>query len=37
MHRKKRCDVSLFQSELRYLEHLLNEESPLPVQFYVTI
>ena len=37
IHRKKRCDVSLFQLGLRFLEHLLNEELPIPVQFYVTI
>jgi hypothetical protein len=37
MHRKKRCDVSLFQLGLRILEHCLNEELPIPVQFHVTI
>ena len=30
---KKRCDLSLFQLGLRLLEHLLNEELPIPVQF----
>lgn len=37
IHRRKRCDVSLFQLGLRLLEHLLNEEMPIPVQFHVTI
>jgi Transposase DDE domain len=37
VHRRKRCDLSLFQLGLRLLEHLLNEELPIPVQFYVTI
>jgi hypothetical protein len=37
IHRRKRCDVSLFQLGLRPLEHLLNEELPIPVQFHVTI
>ena len=37
IHRKKRCDVSLFHLGLRLLEHFLNEELPIPVQFHVTI
>jgi len=37
IHRRKRCDVSLFQLGLRVLEHFLNEELPIPVQFHVTI
>jgi len=37
IHRKQRCDLSLFQLGLRLLEHLLNEELPIPVQFHVTI
>ena len=37
IHRRKRCDVSLFQLGLRILEHFLNEEFPIPVQFHVTI
>ena len=37
IHRRKRCDVSLFQLGLRFLEHFLNEELPIPVQFHVTI
>jgi Transposase DDE domain len=37
IHRRKRCDLSLFQLGLRFLEHLLNEDMPIPVQFHVTI
>ena len=37
LHRKKRCDLSLFQLGFRFLEHFLNEELPIPVQFHVTI
>jgi hypothetical protein len=37
VHRKKRCDLSLFQLGIRLLEHLLNEEMPIPVQFHVSI
>jgi len=37
IHRKKRCDLSLFQLGLRLLEYFLNEEFPVPVQFHVTI
>jgi hypothetical protein len=37
MHRRKRCDLSLFQLGLRFLDYLLNEDMPLPVQFHVTI
>ena len=37
IHRGKRCDLSLFQLGLRLLEHFLNEELPIPVQFHVTI
>ena len=29
-HRANRCDLSLFQLGLRYLEYLLNQERPLP-------
>src|SRR5919201_696124 len=36
IHRKKRCDISLFQLGLRLLEHFINEELPIPVQFHVT-
>jgi Transposase DDE domain len=37
IHRTQRCDLSLFQLGLRFLEYMLNEELPIPVQFYVTI
>lgn len=37
LHRRKRCDFSLFQLGLRMLEHFFNEELLLPVQFHVTI
>jgi hypothetical protein len=37
IHRRKRCDLSLFQLGLRLLDHLLNEEMLIPVQFHVTI
>jgi Transposase DDE domain len=37
IHRRKRCDLSLFQLGFRLLEHFLNEEMPIPVQFHVTI
>jgi hypothetical protein len=37
IHRRKRCDLSLFQLGLRLLEHFLNEELPIPVQFHITI
>ena len=36
IHRRKRCDLSLFQLGLRTLEHFLNEELPIPVQFHIT-
>ena len=37
IHRRNRCDLSLFQLGLRLLEHFLNEGLPIPVQFHVTI
>jgi hypothetical protein len=37
IHRRHRCDLSLFQLGLRILEHFLNEVLPIPVQFHVTI
>jgi hypothetical protein len=37
IHRSKRCDLSLFQLGLRLLEHFLNEELPIPVQFHIII
>ena len=35
IHRADRCDLSLFQMGLRLLEHLLNEEEPIPVAFHI--
>ena len=37
MHHSKRYDLTLFQLDLRLLEYFLNEELPIPVQFYITI
>src|SRR6267142_5412397 len=37
IHRRKRCDLSLFQLGFRLLEYFLNEDMPIPVQFHVTI
>ena len=37
IHRRKRCDLILFQLVLRILKYFLNEELPIPVQFHVTI
>ena len=37
IHRRHRCDLSLFQLGLRLLEYFFNEELPIPVQFHVTI
>ena len=37
IHRKSRCDLSLFQLGFRLLEHFMNEPLPIPVKFYVTI
>ena len=37
IHRRQRCDLSLFQLGLRLLEHFLNEGLSIPVQFYITI
>lgn len=37
IHRRKRCDLSLFQLGLRLLEYFLNEGLLIPVQFYITI
>lgn len=33
IHRAKRCDLSLFQLGLTFLDHLLNEGLPIPVDF----
>jgi hypothetical protein len=35
IHRRHRCDLSLFQLGLRLLEHFLNEALPIPVQFHI--
>ncbi len=37
IHRKSRCDLSLFRLGLQLLEHFLNKNLPIPVQFYITI
>jgi hypothetical protein len=37
IHRKSRCDLSLFQLGLRVLEHFLNEDLSIPVGFHVVI
>jgi hypothetical protein len=37
IHRRHRCDLSLFQLGLRLLEHFLNEELPIPVAFHIFI
>jgi hypothetical protein len=37
IHRKDRCDLSLFQLGLRILEHFLNEELSIPVVFHIII
>lgn len=35
IHRRHRCDLSLFQLGLRSLDYLLNEDLPIPVAFYI--
>jgi hypothetical protein len=37
MHRGNRCDLSLFQLGLRFLNYILNEDWPIPVAFQVEI
>ena len=37
IHRRHRCDLSLFQLGLRSLDYLLNEDLPIPVAFYIVI
>ena len=37
IHRRDRCDISLFQLGLRLLEHFINENLSILVQFHVTI
>jgi hypothetical protein len=34
IHRTERCDLSLFQLGLRFLNYILNQELPIPVLFY---
>jgi hypothetical protein len=36
LHRRHRCDLSLFQLGLRLLDHFLNEGLPIPVQFHIS-
>ena len=36
IHRIHRCDLSLFQVGLRLLDHFLNEDLPIPVQFHIS-
>jgi hypothetical protein len=37
IHRRDRCDLSLFQLGLRLLDNFLNEDLPIPIAFHVTI
>ena len=37
IHRRHRCDLSLFQLGMRLLEHFLNEDLPIPVAFHIVI
>jgi hypothetical protein len=37
IHRGHRCDFSLFQLGMRFLEYILNEDLSIPVQFYINI
>jgi hypothetical protein len=37
IHRGHRCDFSLFQLGMRFLEYILNEDLPIPVQFYLNM
>ena len=37
IHRRHRCDLSLFQLGMRLLEHFLNEDLPIPVAFHIFI
>jgi hypothetical protein len=36
IHRRHRCDLSLFQLGLRFLDYLLNEDLPIPVVFHIS-
>jgi Transposase DDE domain len=35
IHRRHRCDLSLFQLGLRFLDHFLNADLPIPVAFHL--
>jgi hypothetical protein len=35
IHRRHRCDLSLFQLGLRLLDYFLNEDLPIPVAFHI--
>jgi len=35
IHRRHRCEVSLLQLGLRFLDHFLHEDLPIPVAFYL--
>jgi len=37
LHRTDRCDLSLFQLGLRFLEQLLNEDLPIPFSFHLDL
>lgn len=37
LHRTDRCDLSLFQLGLRFLDHLLNEDLPIPISFRLEV
>lgn len=37
IHRRRRCDLSLFQLGLRLLDYFIDEALPIPVQFHLTI
>jgi hypothetical protein len=37
IHRQDRCDLSLFQTGLRLLDYLLNEDFVIPVAFHIEI
>jgi hypothetical protein len=37
IHRRARCDLSLFQLGLRLLDHFLNEDISIPVAFHIEI
>lgn len=37
IHRRSRCDLSLFELGLRLMDHLLNEGFVIPIQFHIVI